>query len=170
MSQLYKPITIQSLARNGILRYFSCSCFGSSVLCSYWFCLFLVHCIFSNIHNISNCGHSPNTNGFIQLYNCPHLMQKAIFEWRKPMIPHSEDAVQVTQHFANHFIRFVFVGCNLYHTVQVGNTSSGYFRVYPPPLSLFCGGVPEIDQTLHVFYLAVSHSVVLLPLKLPFSK
>ncbi|KAF8715785.1 hypothetical protein HU200_026734 [Digitaria exilis] len=29
---------------------------------------------------------------------------KAIFEWRKPMIPHSEDAVQVTQHFANHFI------------------------------------------------------------------
>jgi len=36
-------------------------------------------------------------------------MQKAIFEWRKPMIPHSEDAVQVTQHFANHFIRFVVV-------------------------------------------------------------
>ncbi|PUZ65171.1 hypothetical protein GQ55_3G201900 [Panicum hallii var. hallii] len=30
--------------------------------------------------------------------------EKAIFEWRKPMIPHSEDAVQVTQHFANHFI------------------------------------------------------------------
>ncbi|KAL5679804.1 hypothetical protein ACJX0J_006189, partial [Zea mays] len=30
--------------------------------------------------------------------------EKAIFEWRKPMIPHSEDAIQVTQHFANHFI------------------------------------------------------------------
>ncbi|RCV16928.1 hypothetical protein SETIT_3G177700v2 [Setaria italica] len=30
--------------------------------------------------------------------------EKAIFEWRKPMIPHSEEAVQVTQHFANHFI------------------------------------------------------------------
>ncbi|KAL6838567.1 hypothetical protein ACP4OV_031623 [Aristida adscensionis] len=30
--------------------------------------------------------------------------EKAVFEWRKPMIPHSEDAVQVTQHFANHFI------------------------------------------------------------------
>jgi hypothetical protein len=42
------------------------------------------------------------------------------------MIPHSEDAVQVTQHFANHFIRFVVVGCNLYCTFQVGNISSGY--------------------------------------------
>ncbi|KAL5672757.1 hypothetical protein ACJX0J_017063, partial [Zea mays] len=30
--------------------------------------------------------------------------EKAIFEWRKPMIPHNEDAIQVTQHFANHFI------------------------------------------------------------------
>jgi hypothetical protein len=51
-------------------------------------------------------------------------MQKAIFEWRKPMIPHSEDAVQVTQHFANHFIRFVIVGFNLYYyTIQVGSTS-----------------------------------------------
>ncbi|KAK1558018.1 hypothetical protein QYE76_071993, partial [Lolium multiflorum] len=30
--------------------------------------------------------------------------EKAIFEWRKPMIPHSEDAVQVTQNFANYFI------------------------------------------------------------------
>ncbi|KAL6620544.1 hypothetical protein ACP70R_035683 [Stipagrostis hirtigluma subsp. patula] len=30
--------------------------------------------------------------------------EKAIFEWKKPMIPHSEDAVQVTQHFANHFV------------------------------------------------------------------
>ncbi|CAN6346171.1 unnamed protein product [Urochloa humidicola] len=30
--------------------------------------------------------------------------EKSIFEWRKPMIPHSEHAVQVTQHFANHFI------------------------------------------------------------------
>jgi len=29
------------------------------------------------------------------------------------VIPHSKDAVQVTQHFANHFIRFVVVGCNL---------------------------------------------------------
>ncbi|VAH21205.1 unnamed protein product [Triticum turgidum subsp. durum] len=30
--------------------------------------------------------------------------EKAIFEWGKPMIPHSEDAVQVTQNFANYFI------------------------------------------------------------------
>ncbi|EES18511.2 hypothetical protein SORBI_3009G199100 [Sorghum bicolor] len=30
--------------------------------------------------------------------------EKAIFEWRNPVIPHSKDAVQVTQHFANHFI------------------------------------------------------------------
>lgn len=56
--------------------------------------------------------------------NYPHLMQKAIFEWRKPMIPHSEDAIQVTQHFANHFIRFVVVGFNFYYyTIQVGSTS-----------------------------------------------
>lgn len=30
--------------------------------------------------------------------------EKAIFEWGKPMIPHSEDAVQVTQNFANYFV------------------------------------------------------------------
>jgi len=30
--------------------------------------------------------------------------EKAIFDWGKPMIPHSEDAVQVTQNFANYFI------------------------------------------------------------------
>ncbi|CAM0954571.1 unnamed protein product [Alopecurus aequalis] len=30
--------------------------------------------------------------------------EKAIFEWGKPTIPHSEDAVQVTQHFANYFV------------------------------------------------------------------
>ncbi|XP_006655488.2 gamma-glutamyl hydrolase 2-like [Oryza brachyantha] len=30
--------------------------------------------------------------------------EKAIFEFGKPMIPHSEDAVQVTQNFANYFI------------------------------------------------------------------
>ncbi|CAM0954567.1 unnamed protein product [Alopecurus aequalis] len=33
--------------------------------------------------------------------------EKAIFEWGKPMIPHSEDAVQVTQNFANYFVRHV---------------------------------------------------------------
>jgi len=97
-------------------------------------------------------------------------MQKAIFEWRKPMIPHSEDAVQVTQHFANHFIRFVVVGWNLYYTFQVGNISSGYFMIYPPSLSLFCGDVPEIGERLKAFSLVVSHSVVLLPLKLQLSK
>ncbi|CAL4894440.1 unnamed protein product [Urochloa decumbens] len=30
--------------------------------------------------------------------------EKAIFEWGEPRTPHSEDAVQVTQHFANYFI------------------------------------------------------------------
>jgi hypothetical protein len=34
-------------------------------------------------------------------------MQKAIFEWGEPTTPHSEDAVQVTQHFANYFVRLV---------------------------------------------------------------
>jgi phosphoglycerol transferase MdoB-like AlkP superfamily enzyme len=51
-------------------------------------------------------------------------MQKAIFEWKNPVIPHSEDAVQATQHFANHFIRFVVAGCNLLFIVylKLGNT------------------------------------------------
>ncbi|XP_066366556.1 gamma-glutamyl hydrolase 2-like isoform X2 [Miscanthus floridulus] len=57
---------------------------------------------------------SPDENGkvyvsTVQANNYPITCtqwhpEKAIFEWRKPMIPHSEDAVQVTQHFANHFI------------------------------------------------------------------
>ena len=43
-----------------------------------------------------------------------HSIQKAIFEWgqglppyKEDKAPHSEDAVRVTQHFANYFIRFV---------------------------------------------------------------
>ena len=32
------------------------------------------------------------------------ILQKAIFEFGKQMIPHSEEAVQVTQNFANYFI------------------------------------------------------------------
>ncbi|KAK3138258.1 hypothetical protein QOZ80_5AG0366510 [Eleusine coracana subsp. coracana] len=57
---------------------------------------------------------SPDENGkvyvsTVEAYKYPITCtqwhpEKAIFEWRKPMIPHSEDAVQVTQHFANHFI------------------------------------------------------------------
>uniref|UniRef100_A0A452ZK58 Glutamine amidotransferase domain-containing protein n=1 Tax=Aegilops tauschii subsp. strangulata TaxID=200361 RepID=A0A452ZK58_AEGTS len=47
--------------------------------------------------------------------------EKAIFEWRKPMIPHSEDAVQVTQNFANYFIRFVILSL-----LVISNTSSAY--------------------------------------------
>ncbi|KAL6838568.1 hypothetical protein ACP4OV_031624 [Aristida adscensionis] len=30
--------------------------------------------------------------------------EKAIFEWGEPTTPHSEDAVQVSQHFANYFV------------------------------------------------------------------
>ncbi|WVZ99259.1 hypothetical protein U9M48_044587 [Paspalum notatum var. saurae] len=57
---------------------------------------------------------SPDENGkvyvsTVEAHNYPITCtqwhpEKAIFEWRKPMIPHSEHAVQVTQHFANHFI------------------------------------------------------------------
>jgi hypothetical protein len=36
------------------------------------------------------------------------------------MIPHSEDAIQVTQHFANHFIRFVVV--TSYYRFQFDDT------------------------------------------------
>jgi hypothetical protein len=68
------------------------------------------------------------------------------------MIPHSEDAVQVTQHFANHFIRFVVVGCNIYYTFQVGNTSSGYFRMYPPGHHLYRSFV-EMYQKLIKHYI-----------------
>ncbi|XP_062231891.1 gamma-glutamyl hydrolase 2-like [Phragmites australis] len=57
---------------------------------------------------------SPDENGkfyvsTVQAYKYPITCtqwhpEKAIFEWRKPIIPHSEDAVQVSQHFANYFV------------------------------------------------------------------
>lgn len=36
------------------------------------------------------------------------MMQKNAFEWGLSMIPHSDDAVQVTQHAANFFVRYAF--------------------------------------------------------------
>ncbi|XP_021303594.1 gamma-glutamyl hydrolase 2 [Sorghum bicolor] len=57
---------------------------------------------------------SPDENGkvyvsTVQAQNYPIICtqwhpEKAIFEWGEPMNPHSEDAVQVTQHFANYFV------------------------------------------------------------------
>jgi hypothetical protein len=35
------------------------------------------------------------------------IVQKNAFEWGLSMIPHSEDAVQVTQHVANFLVRLV---------------------------------------------------------------
>jgi gamma-glutamyl hydrolase len=35
----------------------------------------------------------------------PNDFQKNAFEWGLSMIPHSEDAIQVTQHIANFFVR-----------------------------------------------------------------
>lgn len=34
-----------------------------------------------------------------------YMMQKNAFEWGLQMIPHSEDAIQVTQHIANFLVR-----------------------------------------------------------------
>jgi len=38
----------------------------------------------------------------------PNAFQKNAFEWGLSMIPHSEDAIQVTQHVANFFVRWGF--------------------------------------------------------------
>ena len=38
----------------------------------------------------------------------PNDFQKNAFEWGLSMIPHSEDAIQVTQHIANFFVRWGF--------------------------------------------------------------
>jgi len=38
------------------------------------------------------------------------------------MTPHSEDAVQVTQHFANYFVRFVVL--SFYFYIQLGTALS----------------------------------------------
>jgi hypothetical protein len=42
------------------------------------------------------------------------ILQKDIFEFGKQMIPHSEEAVQVTQNFANYFIRSVIKALTLF--------------------------------------------------------
>jgi len=95
-------------------------------------------------------------------------MQKAIFEWRNPVIPHSEDAVQVTQHFANHFIRFVVVGCNLlFIHLKLGNTSFGVISGSTHHLYV------EMYQKLIKHYtpfLLLPVTLGLLPLKLQFFK
>ena len=38
-------------------------------------------------------------------HHCLYTLQKNAFEWGLSMIPHSEDAVQVTQHVANFLVR-----------------------------------------------------------------
>lgn len=50
-------------------------------------------------------------------------MQKNVFEWGSSMIPHTEDAVQVTQHVANYFIR---CGCELVYAVSAIRLESGF--------------------------------------------
>jgi len=35
------------------------------------------------------------------------MLQKNAFEWGSPRIPHTEDAIQITQHAANFLVRLV---------------------------------------------------------------
>jgi len=47
-------------------------------------------------------------NGYMFLKrSLKYTLQKNAFEWGSSEIPHSEDAIQVTQHAANYLVRLV---------------------------------------------------------------
>lgn len=90
--------------------------FVTALLISSVFCLHLCKFIFAFIlflplryfvHKFC----SNVTVSVLEIKRLPTVLQKNAFEWGFSGVPHSEDAILVTQHVANFFVRLVLDNC-----------------------------------------------------------